>query len=204
MKILAFSDVHDNSEVIKKLCRKALKENVDLLLSAGDFGNFGYDLHSALGKFNIGKQILAIPGNHETSEQLMKAEKKFKFLRSIHLKSLIIKDVLFFGCGGALFTPFHTVNEFSEQEFEKFLEKFDSLQRKEAKKFVFVMHQPPYNTKLDMLPEHIGSKSLREFVLKNKPDYAFCGHFHEHMNEEDKINSTIIINPGTLGKIIEI
>ena len=204
MKILAFSDVHDDSEVIKGLCKKAVKENVDLLLSAGDFGNFGYGLNSALAKFNIGKQILAIPGNHETSEQLLKAEKKFKFLTVIHLKSLTVKDVLFFGCGGALFTPFHTVNEFSEDEFQEFLEEFDSSQRKEAKKFVFVMHQPPYNTKLDMLSEHIGSKSLREFILKNKPDYAFCGHFHEHMNEEDKINNTRIINPGSSGTIIEI
>ena len=47
-------------------------------------------------------------------------------------------------------------------------------------------------------------KSLREFIKKFKPKFVVCGHLHENEKKEDKLNNTIILNPGKYGKIIEI
>ena len=205
MKALVFSDIHASNTSIKKLKERAKKEDADLLISCGDLVTFGSGINEVIKKFDMGKLMLAIPGNHETPEQIKRAEKKFNFVKDINLKNLVFKEKLFFGCGGALFTPFHTINEVSDKELKNSLKKFEISNVKEKfNKFIFIMHQPPYKTKLSMLEHDIGSVSLRDFVIKNKPDYAFCGHLHEHMSEEDRIGKTRIINPGHDGFLLEI
>src|SRR3989344_5064820 len=57
---------------------------------------------------------------------------------------------------------------------------------------------------LDHLQRYRGSKTLREFIKKFKPKFVVCGHLHENEKKEDKLNNTIILNPGKYGKIIEI
>ena len=82
-----------------------------------------------------------------------------------------------------------------------------NLKFNEKEKLIFVSHGPPFGTKLDYL-DHLqryrGSKTLREFIKKFKPKFVVCGHLHENEKKEDKLNNTIILNPGKYGKIIEI
>ncbi len=67
-------------------------------------------------------------------------------------------------------------------------------------------HAPVYGTKLDYLEGlgHRGNKSLRKVILDIKPKIALCGHLHENAGKIDKAGITIVLNPGPLGKIIEI
>ena len=77
--------------------------------------------------------------------------------------------------------------------------------KQHGKKLVFITHAPIYKTKLDYIyKEHRGCKSSRKFVEKFKPVLTLCGHFHETENKSDKINETLIINPGHKGSLIEI
>jgi Icc-related predicted phosphoesterase len=62
---------------------------------------------------------------------------------------------------------------------------------------ILVSHDPPNSTSLDKTKKglNVGSKSVRQFILDEKPILALCGHIHESPGIE-KINSTIAVNPG--------
>jgi len=67
----------------------------------------------------------------------------------------------------------------------------------DAKKTIYVIHAPPYNTELDItsLGEHVGSKAVRKFIEKEQPLMTLHGHIHESAGKEG-IGKTIAINPG--------
>ncbi|MBS3113633.1 metallophosphoesterase [Candidatus Woesearchaeota archaeon] len=71
------------------------------------------------------------------------------------------------------------------------------------KKIFYVIHAPPFNTKLDIITTgaHVGSKSIREFIEKEKPLLTLHGHIHESPKMsgswKDKISNTICINVGS-------
>ena len=194
MKILVFTDVHGSPVAIKQLLNKA--KSVDLLICAGDIVDWG-NLEKIIRLFKItNKKMLIIPGNHEDYSELKNICKKYDFLIDIHLKKFKFEDCVFFGFGGG---------GFLKRDIE--LEEEMKNLKFEEDKLIFVSHGPPYGTKLDYL-DHMqsyrGSKTLTEFIKKFKPKIAICGHLHENEKKEDKINNTLIINPGRFGKIIEI
>ena len=72
------------------------------------------------------------------------------------------------------------------------------------KKTIFVIHSPPWNTKLDMVyPDgaHIVSKAVREFIKREQPLLTLHGHAHESFEVsgqfKEAIGKTISINPGS-------
>jgi hypothetical protein len=203
MKILTFVDLHGNLAALKKLVEKARKNKVSAFICAGDISFFGAELHELVKKFkDTAIPLIIIPGNHETPTALHEVVKKSDFAKDIHGKTVIFESCLFFGCGGSKITPFSTPFELNDKEFENKLSKF---RKEKSNRFVFVVHEPPYNTKLDYIDgAHVGSKSIRKFIEKYKPDYCICGHFHENVGKEDKVGKTKIINPGSVGKVIEI
>jgi len=216
MKLLAFTDIHADFDAARKVCSLAKREKVDLMLCAGDMTLFGNGLPDMIKIFDIGIPLLIIAGNHETFGQIKGIEKKFDFIKDIHLKPVkkgnidFIKNIhlkpvkkgniIFFGCGGSGITPNNTPNEMREENFKDMLSRF----RNEKDNLILVTHEPPYNTKLDFICKHKGSRQIRKFIEENQPLYAICGHFHENEGKEDKIGKTKIINPGPKGKIIEI
>ena len=71
------------------------------------------------------------------------------------------------------------------------------------KKTIYVIHPPPFNTKLDIITTgaHVGSKAVREFIEKEQPLLTLHGHIHESPQMSgawhDNINETICINVGS-------
>lgn len=71
------------------------------------------------------------------------------------------------------------------------------------KKTIYVIHAPPFNTKLDIITSgaHVGSKAIREFIEKEQPYLALHGHIHESPQMSgsfiDKIGKTACINVGS-------
>ena len=197
MKLFIFTDTHGNKKVISSLIRKIQISNPDIVICAGDLTNFSVGLQKLLnmfGKTNL--PLLIIPGNHETNPDLTKACQKTKFAVNIHKKIYSVNNYLFFGFGLGGF-------ERKNPELEKLTPKIKKAAR--GKKLILVTHQPPYKTKLDKLQSgYAGNKSIRKLIKKIKPAIAICGHLHENENKKDEISSTLIINPGYKGKIIEI
>jgi Icc-related predicted phosphoesterase len=70
------------------------------------------------------------------------------------------------------------------------------------KKAIYMMHSPPFGTKLDFIQggKSAGSRSIKTFIEGNQPLLTLHGHIHESPEVSgayfDRIGETISINPG--------
>ncbi len=198
MKILAFTDIHGSVKAIKKIASKAKKDKPDLLICAGDVSMFEQNLDYLMHKINkIGIQTLMVHGNHESTAEFKNACSLFNNTIYLHNKSFSKNGYLFIGYGGGGFSMI-------DKNFGKAMKKFNDNIKK-AKKFVLILHQPPYKTRLDQVMEqHCGNKSFKKFIKKKKPNLVICGHLHENKGKEDNVGKTKIVNPGPYGRILRI
>jgi hypothetical protein len=196
MKIIAFVDSHGNEDTLKKIVERAKKEDIELVICAGDITIFGNNLNKLIRIMNrIQKPFLIIPGNHEEHIDLQKACKPYQNCINIHKKGFRGNGFIILGYGGGGFS-------LVDKNFEKIAERFKKI-IKDNEKVILVTHAPPYNTNVDKINKKpCGNKSVRKFIQEAKPDLVICGHLHENAEKEDKIKNTRIINPGYKGKII--
>ncbi len=197
MKILTFVDTHGELKALKKLKKKA--EKVDLIICAGDISMFSNKLFYFMQQIDsFGKPVLMVHGNHESVDEMKELSKKLKNTIIIHDSIYKIDNYVFFGWGGGGFA-------LRDKKFEKHInKKFKKYCTKEFKT-ILVTHAPPYGTKLDIVyHEHVGSKSIFEFVYKNDVTYVVCGHIHDCNKRRDVIKKTPVLNTGGDGIIIEV
>lgn len=202
MKILAAADIHGDEKTIEDLIKLGGKEKVDGIILAGDLTFGEANIFGIIGPFKkLGKPIIVIPGNHETPATVDFLCKKYSpGVYDLHGKSMMIYDIGFFGMGGANIGLFQVDDE---DIFDELMNAYKKI--KNARVKVMITHEPPFNTKIDMIgPNHVGSKGVREAIEKIKPDICLCGHIHETFGMEDKIGNTIVVNVGRKGTIIEI
>jgi len=194
MKILAFTDLHGSKKLLKGVISKSKK--ADLIICAGDFSIFGNEKEKIIKELDkIRKPILFIHGNHEDEHKTRIACSKTKNISFIHGKKHIFGNYVFLGWGGGGFS-------IRDMEFERVSKKwrFDK-----GNIIILVAHAPPYNTRLDKIyGQPAGNKSIRKFIEKIKPKLVICGHLHENDGKVDKINKTLIVNPSSEGRIMEI
>jgi uncharacterized protein len=205
MKILFFIDSHGSQNAMKKLKEKA--KNADIVVCAGDFTTFEDDMVKILEEFNKwNRPIIIIHGNHETASATRAECEGLKNLHFIHKTYFIIDDLVFYGYGGG---GFSSKDESFAHEAESFIHELKKLEESKNKKYrlVLVTHAPPFGTKIDDKNEyegHVGNRSITEFILRHRPVFAVSGHIHETAGREDKINNTILINPGPDGMLIDL
>ena len=198
MKILAFTDLHGSKRAIAHIVSDAKKEDVDLLVCAGDISFFEGDLDEIISKFgSTGKKLIIIPGNHEDESILKNTCKKHSFCVYLHKASYVFGNFVFFGFGGGGFSSRY-------RDLEEITKKFKNTLKKDQK-VIFVTHAPVYGTKTDYLDfaGHVGSKSAREFISEINPTIVICGHLHENEGVIDHVGKTLVINPGRIGRILE-
>ena len=194
MKIISFGDIHEDFSNLIPL--KNELGNADLVIVTGDLTNFNgrkeaEKVIEAIMKYN--ENVLAQLGNldqPEVNDYL--TEKDI----NLHRNGFIRDDIGIFGVGGSNPTPFNTPTEFSEVEIETFLhEGIDKV--KDTKFKIMVPHMPPKGTRIDIISAgvHVGSQSVRDFILKYKPDISLSGHIHEARGS-DTIESTLVFNAG--------
>jgi hypothetical protein len=197
MRLLHITDIHGNRARAKKLYYKFGLKSFDIVAINGDITQFqGIDVAEEILSIlsRLGREALFVPGNCD-NPKLLEIE-ELGGARNIHLKTMDIKiDGLTYrvvGIGGSTVTPFRTWIEFKEESLYKMLPKVEG-------DFILVSHMPPYNTLLDRTwrGEHVGSEAIRRYILDNKPLLGLHGHIHESRGI-DKIDGTIVINPGPL------
>ncbi len=195
MKIIVLTDIHGR----KIDCNALISDlkQADLILIAGDITHFGKgkDVISALDELRQhSSRILAIHGNCDYPDVLNELQKQ-----KISLHGTIITEngIQFLGLGGSLPCPGRTPSEYSEAQFSKNLTE-SAIGLADDSDFVFVCHQPPYNTLNDKIANgsHVGSTSVRSFIEKYQPVVCITGHIHEGVGI-DQIGRTRIVNPGT-------
>ena len=194
MKIISFGDIHEDTSNLIKI--KPDLETADLIVLSGDLTNCHGKTETkkvldAIKKYN--KHLLAQYGNMDIQEaDSYLSEESI----NLHGNGYIFGDVGVFGCGASSLTPFHTPSEISEADIERLLiNGYNKV--KDAKWKIMVCHTPPKDTATDIVRSgmHVGSQTVRDFILKHKPHVCITGHIHES-RAKDKIGDTIILNAG--------
>jgi uncharacterized protein len=148
------------------------------------------------------QKVVIIPGNHESVATADFLAEVYD-VTNLHGYSIRMKDVGFFGCGGAPNVgPAPTV---SEKEITELLQK--SYNRiKDLKTKVMVTHVHPAGTLAEKLPHEIlqPSTAVTSALKKFKPDLLVCSHVHEAEGLEERAGNTRIIHVGRKGKLIEL
>ena len=200
MEILFISDIHGRFENIEQVFKQ--EKDFDLLVCNGDFIDM-YALPEGFSEIYITdlvlqkllvchKPLLCIPGNHDIVESMELFE---EVGCNLHGKVKKIGSLSFIGYGGAT-TPFNTNFEPKEEEIKTCL---DRLASKAKGDLVLVTHMPPLNTAMDKIQDnkHVGSKTISDFILKNKPLLALSAHIHESVGV-DRVGRTTLFYPGPL------
>jgi len=198
MIIIGLTDVHGDFSAIKRM--KEVVAGADVVLLVGDITTFGREPETAqvmTPVLQLAKKTLAVSGNCDYPEVDAYLDRQGV---NLHGRGEIIDGIGFVGLGGSLITPFHTPNEYSENEIEQYLNQGAvALSAKGNPPMVLVSHQPPIRTRCDRLAAgaHVGSLAVRRFIEARQPMVCFTGHIHES-KAVDTIGPTHIINPGML------
>ncbi|MCS6836291.1 MAG: metallophosphoesterase family protein [Anaerolineae bacterium] len=189
---LALPDLHDKADAVKAITRPL--SQADFVLLPGDMTNGS--VHHLLRLLDIVEEvneaIYAVPGNLDTPQILAHLSREGC---SLHRTHVAYEDFVLAGIGGAL--PFAGKFVFSEAQLATMLE--EAVRGAPNLPLVLVCHQPPYGTACDCLSDgqHVGSRAVRDFILRVQPLLCFTGHIHE-AQAVDTLGQTRIINPGPL------
>jgi len=197
-RILAAGDIHGDSNLTKKLALKAEKENIDLVILAGDITGW-VETKDLIKPFkDKKKKVLIIPGNWDSFATVDFLANVYG-VKNIHGYSVTYENIGIFGAGGARGPG---PGDTTDAEIFKALEKAHSSLKGIEKK-IMVTHMHPFGSKSEFsgIP---GSKSIEKAIKKFHPDILLHGHIHEAGGMEEIIGKTRVINVGREGKIIEI
>jgi uncharacterized protein len=198
MKILALSDLHGDQNLVKEMAKKAEKENVDLVLLAGDLVDDEGSVEGMVGPFRAKNlEVGLIPGNWEGMTEINFLVEKYG-AKNMHGYVFRKGDVGIFGCGYSNVGP-HQLNE--EDVFNTLKKAHDSLT--DVKKKIMLTHTHPENSVIG-LGVFPGSEGIKKAIEQFQPELHICGHIHESEGIEEVIGKTKVINVGKKGKIIEL
>ncbi|HTZ41751.1 MAG TPA: metallophosphoesterase [Candidatus Omnitrophota bacterium] len=197
-KILAVGDLHGNERFAKKLAKRAIEENVDVIILAGDIVLSDEHTGGVLGPLKeTKKQILVIPGNHESSATIDFLAEMYE-VRNIHGYSFAKGDLGIFGAGGADMG----INMVSESDIFYLLKRgYEKI--KGLKKKIMVTHMHPEGSKSE-LSGFPGSEAVKKALKYFQPDVLINSHIHEASGIEEQMGKTKVINVSGKEKIFEI
>ncbi len=200
-----------------------------------EYKNISEDTSSILKKLNsIGKQIFLITGNSDFIDNDKKILidivnlpksilsvgeiiKKFKFRNIKLLKHNLvsINGITIIGNSGYRGVVSKKLSKRKDLVIRTNIEAFNRkwnirlkrLFKKSKGTAIFFAHDPPRDTKLDIVKnkkspmngKHVGDEYYKRYILKYQPLIHVCAHMHENQGL-DRIGKTIILNSGFGGK----
>ncbi len=197
MRVQIFSDIHGDVASL----RRAVAVAADIYIAAGDLVTWPAPLDPCAGVLApLGDRLWVMPGNNETAHQVSEFCAQHGF-RDFHKTAYEIAGTHFAGLGYSNPTPFDTPGEYSEEQLAERLARFAGLSPQ-----VLVCHAPPLDTALDEAGPgmHFGSKAVRDYVDAEQPAYCFCGHIHEGAGRIAQLGSTVAVNVGKPGYLLEL
>jgi uncharacterized protein len=198
-KILAVGDIHGDTGLVKRLAEKAVKENVDLVILAGDLTFAEQSTKNLIGPFvKAKKQILIIPGNHESNATIDFLSEMYPDTKNIHGYSIKKNNLGIFGAGAGDVG----INMIKDSEIFDLLKKGHEY-IKDSEKKIMVTHMHPRGSKAEF-SGFLGSKAVRKAVKEFQPNILITAHIHEAAGIEEQIGKTRVINVSRKEKIFEI
>jgi len=199
-KILAIGDIHGDTGLVKKLAEKAKKENIDLIILAGDITFAEMSLDGIIGPFaKAKKDVLIIPGNNESLSTIHFLAERYKpYAKNLHGYSIKKGNLGIFGSGGADIG----INFIPDSEILELLKKGHSGIKNTSKK-IMVTHMHPKGSKAEKFGFK-GSKSITKAIYEFQPDLLITSHIHEASGLEENFGKTKVINVSRKEKVFEI
>lgn len=198
LRILAASDIHGDSKLVKKLAEKAQKEKVDIVVLCGDITGWTETKNIIKPFKDRNQKVLILPGNWDSFATIDFLAEVYG-VKNIHGYSVKYENVGFFGAGGAEGPGPSSPSE--KEIWENLKKAHDSLRGIEKK--IMVTHAHPSNS-LSECSGVKGSKSITKAIKQFKPDILIHGHIHEASGAEEIIGKTRVFNVGRKGRILEI
>lgn len=157
-------------------------------------------------------QVIVCPGNDDHIEVDRVIQRHEKVVYPLNKVVEIDGDFQLISCEWVNTTPWDTPRECSEKELKRRLEK-EFRRVNSYENVICNLHAPPHGTLLDFAPkldkdlkpqthfgspvmEHVGSKSVRESILKDQPLLGLHGHIHES-SAHCRLGRTLCVNPGS-------
>ncbi|MCX6746945.1 MAG: metallophosphoesterase [Candidatus Pacearchaeota archaeon] len=198
-KILAVGDIHGDTGLVKRLAEKAVKENIDLVILAGDLTFAESSVKNLIGPFiKAKKQVLLIPGNHESMATADFLAEMYPNTKNIHGYSFRKDDLGIFGAGAGDIG----INQIKDSEIFELLKRgHESI--KDLNKKIMVTHMHPKGSKQEFSGFQ-GSDAVRRAIKQFKPNVLITAHIHEAAGMEEEIGKTKVINVSRKEKIFEI
>lgn len=199
-KILAIGDLHGDTGLVKRLAKKAKDENVDLIILAGDITFAEESTKDMIGPFiKAKKEVLLIPGNHETVATVDFLSELYPNTKNIHGDSIKRGDLGIFGAGyDSSVGPFWVKDETIFDTLKKGHSKI-----KDSKKKIMVTHTHPQGSKAEFSGIQ-GSYAVKKAIKEFHPDILISAHIHEAGGIIEKIGKTKVIHVGRKPAIFEI
>ncbi|HJO14864.1 MAG TPA: metallophosphoesterase family protein [Candidatus Pacearchaeota archaeon] len=195
-KILAASDIHGDADATKKLAAKAKKEDVDLVVLAGDLSGF-VETEGILKPFMDNDQkVVFVPGNWDSSVTADVLTKMYG-VKNVGRHYVKYGDVGVFGVG----SPDGQLDLNEEKAFNKLKKDFGKIKDLEKKIMVSHIHAAGTKSEFSGIP---GSTGVRKAIEEFQPDIFLSGHIHEAEGLKDQVGKTKVFSVGEKGKIIEI
>ncbi|MEK6817082.1 MAG: metallophosphoesterase [Nanoarchaeota archaeon] len=163
---------------------------------------------------SLNKKVYFVPGNYEPEmPKLRNINKRLKNLVNCHMRLVTLKDYCIIGYGYSSYPEIpqheqdrHRYKDYIPQMKKDYIYAISKLSRlflKAKKPVIFITHNPPFNTALDIVywkgspryGEHLGSVVAKEMIEAFKPIVCCSGHMHEHL-ACCKMKGTLCINPG--------
>ncbi len=196
MKLLVFSDIHDDLRAAAHLVKRSTE--VDVVVGAGDYKMPRNDLREIIrALMKIEKPTALVSGNCENAEALRDACLKWPNAHVLQGEQVTLGGISFYGIGGGIpITPFGSWSyDFSESEALQLLKGCPSGG-------VLISHSPPKGI-LDISSngESLGSTAVKETIIAKNPQLVVCGHIHASSGKIERQRETTIINAGLHGII---
>ncbi|NMH70527.1 metallophosphoesterase family protein [Bacillus sp. RO3] len=178
MKIVFFSDIHGNKYVLPSFLKAMEKENPDYIIFCGDIFGYYYYQNEIINVFRD-KKYITLLGNHDqyfldiVYGHIDQQELIDKYGNSYYnIQSKITKDNI---------------------SFIKNLKPYYELNLNDCN--IGVFHGSPSNPLNGRVYPDTEITDVQEY---KKYDYVILGHTHHKMAR--KLDSTIILNPGSIGQ----
>ncbi|MCK5023827.1 MAG: metallophosphoesterase [Candidatus Aenigmarchaeota archaeon] len=222
VKFLYVTDIHGTRSIYERMFKLGKAPDIDFIIFGGDltsginprgqkfFLTFYLVPRLWIFRKRHKKTVFIMMGNDDyaSNSKILKKADRCRVVRLIH------NDIRKAGKTKVVGYPFINETPFLIKDWEKTEEEIENdleylSHEIDPNKTIYVFHAPPYNTKLDIMynKQHMGSKSIRNFIEKEQPSISLHGHIHESPKMsgtiKQKIGKTLCINPGS-GRIIKI
>jgi hypothetical protein len=196
--MLLVSDVHGEAATLRRIVEA---EAADALLCAGDLGDAKRDddyagslaaVRSVLERSDL--PVGAVPGNTDLERECVDALRARGL--NLHDEVRSFGRVVAAGYGGATARARSPFDPSGAQIRDAMLAL---AARMAGRPRVAVVHQPPVDTRLDVVDGgvHVGDPAVRELFERAAFDLAVTGHIHESRGR-DEIGDTLLVNPGAV------